>query len=172
MNKSLIVLLKNKFPNHLVVPQGANGADVFGQGAEHVLCIRDGLDLSAEMGCTHLHCAAPIPKDARVHKLLSVDGKDVIGLDDKAAERLESRKKYINDDGHIPSCFDLAAAELGHDPVEARSKKALAPAITSKMGTMFDEKQKPIGQAAPDVAAPAVDPDFEAFKAWKASQSK
>ena len=109
MNKSVIVHLKNKYPDGKVFSSETT-IDVYNASGEHVIAIRkDGNNdwhcKSEEMGLSGRFCLAPIPKDARVHKLHK-DGK--IGLDDLAEERKEKRKAFqCKDSGKIKSMDEL-----------------------------------------------------------------
>ena len=93
--KSLIVHYKNKYPG-AHVQASDNSLDVYDSSGEHVVALRKNgagmlVDASEEFGCPDRHCLAPIPKNARVHKI--IDGK--VSLDDKAAERIEKRKDLL-----------------------------------------------------------------------------
>lgn len=109
MSLSLLVALKNKYPNCLVIPQGENGADVFEPlEGTHLCAVRDGHD-APQFGARDEFSLEPIPKNARVQKLLKdKSGRAYIGFDDKAAERLEKRKELIRD-CKIPSQAELDA---------------------------------------------------------------
>lgn len=92
--KSWIVHYKNKFPGALVVA-GEDYLDVH-FGDEHLIALRkDGsgswVDMSAEYGCSERHDLAPIPRDARVHKV--VDNK--VGLDELHEERKGKLSLYM-----------------------------------------------------------------------------
>lgn len=110
MNRSHYVHLKNKYPNGNVIPS-SDGIDVFDkETGEHLLALRrDGsgsdVDVSADLDLPHRFCLAPIPKDARVHKM---NRDNSIGLDDKSDERLEKRAQFICPvNGYVKSTADL-----------------------------------------------------------------
>lgn len=111
MNKSVFVHLKNKYPDGRVIASG-NSIDVFAADGEHIISIQkdgngDWHDKSAELGLSQRLCMAPIPKDARVHKL-NRDGS--IGLDEKAEERKQARSKFqCQKSGKIKSIAEIDA---------------------------------------------------------------
>lgn len=122
----------NKYPGARIHATDV-ALDVF-LGDRHVVAVRkDGaggmVDVSAELGCRDAHCLAPIPKDARVHKI--VEGK--IAQDELADERRVKGRRFVKD-GKVLSCEEL-----------------------KKHGFQFDEKQRVVAepQAAPQ---PAVQP--------------
>ena len=141
MNKSELVHIKSKYFGFLIVPQH-NGYDVFRKNGEHMLCVRDGVDLSEGLGCPHRRDLAPIPKVARLYKVV---GEKIV-QDELYAQRLEQRKKFVSEDGHVPSCEELAAKAAGLDV--RTSSKAVQGQIRARMGAMFDEKQVEFAQAA------------------------
>jgi len=104
--KSWVVHYKNKYPGGQV--QASESAlDVYDANGDHCVALRkDGsgqfVDKSEEYGAKHAHDLAPIPKDARVFKM--VDGKIV--PDEKAAERKELAKAYVSD-GKVQSCKEI-----------------------------------------------------------------
>lgn len=141
MNKSQLCHLKSKYHGFLVIPQ-ASGVDVFRKNGEHMLCVRDGVDLSPELGCSHRFDLSPIPKVTRLFKVV---GEKIV-QDELHAERLELRKNFVSYDGHVPSCYELAAVAAGLD---ARSEsKAVQGQIRAKMNVMFDDKQVESAKAA------------------------
>lgn len=100
-----------------MVQASDSALDVYDADGEHCVALRkDGsgqfVDKSAELGCRHAHSLEPIPKDARVYKL--VDGKIAL------SEEAEERKKYAKEvmvDGKVPSCF-----ELGKDKFDEKQR--------------------------------------------------
>lgn len=134
MNLAVICHVKSKYVGFLVLPQ-ANGYDVFRKNGEHMVCVRDGQDLSEQLGCAHRHCLSPIPKDARLFKVK--DGKIV--QDELFEQRLEARKKYVSEDGHVPSCEEIAAVKAGLD-FRSPDKKVQAQ-VRAELARTFDSKQ-------------------------------
>lgn len=121
---SYIAHYRNKYPGGQV-QASEHSLDVYDAEGRHVVALRkDGagqwMDKSEEFGCEHAHCLSPIPKDARVHKI--VDGK--LGLDEYAEERMEFSKAFA-EDGRVPSCDEL-----------------------KKDGWRFDEKQRVVQKPA------------------------
>lgn len=123
--KSWYLHYKNKYPGGQV-KLSDSGLDVYSASGEHVICIqKDGSgqmkDMSSEYGLRDRHDLAPIPKDARVHKL--VDGK--IGFDEKSEERKKLASAFVCPEKKdvVLSCADL-----------------------KKHGFEFDEKQKEISK--------------------------
>lgn len=121
--KSLYLHYKNKYPGGSVRSSEAS-LDVYSASGEHVIAMRrDGsgalVDQSEALGLRDRHDLAPIPKDARVFKL--VDGK--IGKSEEAAEREKAREAFLCPEKKdvVLSCADLA-----------------------KHGFKFDDKQKEV----------------------------
>ncbi len=117
--KSWVCHLKNKYPGSRVIAS-ENAIDVFAN-EDHVLALRkngngDWHDESANHGCTDRFCLAPIPRDARVHKVgPMMSGKDKkgeevfvqgISRDDEADERESKRAEFMRD-GKIASMHEL-----------------------------------------------------------------
>lgn len=120
--KSLVLHYKNKYPKGQV-RFSDDSLDVYSASGEHVIAMRKNgasqmVDVSAEYGLRDSHDLAPIPKDARVHKL--VDGK--IGLDEKHEERSKSREEFLcpKHGDRVMSCDEAS----------------------KKHGFSFDEKQR------------------------------
>lgn len=93
--KSWIVHYKNKFPGGQV-QASENAIDVYDVDGDHVIALRKNgagmwADESEALGLSERHDLAPIPKDARVHKV--VDGK--VSFDEKHEERKEARKSLL-----------------------------------------------------------------------------
>lgn len=134
--KSWIVHYKNKYPG-AKVQSSESALDVY-LGDHHVVALRkDGAggwaDHSEEMGCRDRHDLAPIPKDARVHKV--VDGK--VGFDELAEERKQKCRRFVKD-GRVLSCDEL-----------------------KKHGFQFDEKQRVVAEPqakSADVTQPIAQP--------------
>lgn len=131
--KSLLVHYKNKYPGGRV-QQSETSLEVFDKDGEPVVALRKNganqlVDVSEEEGLRDRHDLAPIPKDARIFKV--IDGK--IAEDDKAAERKTKRGKFL--------C--------------ARGAKVLSCAELAKMGFEFDEKQKLMKEPAAAAAEKA-----------------
>jgi hypothetical protein len=134
--KSWKIHYLNKYPGGSVESSESSFRVYDKDGDLRVALVKDGggswADISAEEGLPDRHDLAPIPKEARVHKLVKGvvghdrDGKDVhgevIGLDDKAEERKKSREEFADESGRIMSCAELKA----------------------KKGFDFDEKQRKI----------------------------
>lgn len=125
--KQLAVHYKNKYPGAQVAVYD-DGLDVI-KGDDHKVAIRKNgagqfVCVSAEHGCSDKHDMSPIPKDARLYKV--VDGK--IAKDEKYDERSKMKDAFMDKSGKIKSCEEL-----------------------SKEGWSFDDKQKVI--SAPDKKA-------------------
>lgn len=101
-------------------------------------------DKSEEMGLSGKHDLSPIPKDARVHKI--VDGK--IGRDEEADEREELRNEFERD-GVILSCEEL-----------------------KKEGYAFDEKQRVTRRPSKEDQAESESASDEEVEAPKKKASK
>ncbi len=100
---SWVVHYKNKYPGGKV-QASENAIDVYDVQNNHAVALRKNgagqwVDESEKFGCVDKHCLAPIPKDARVHKV--VDGK--VGLDEKHEERIEKRADLLRGDRKILS---------------------------------------------------------------------
>ena len=117
MNKAWVVHLKNKFPDKKVSAD-ENSVDVYDADGSHYLAVRkDGggswRDVSEELGLPGRFDLAPIPKEARVHKLHK-DGK--IGLDERHEERLAKRDQFkCKESGKIKSIDELQAEGMRFD---------------------------------------------------------
>ena len=105
MYKSAIVHLKNKYPGgHVEATE--NSIDAYDSAGAYVVAIRKNgadqfVDVSKEVGARDTFCLAPIPKEARVHKLHR-DG--TLGLDEKHEERA---KHKLAIDGRVPSILEI-----------------------------------------------------------------
>lgn len=104
--KSWVVHLKNKFPGAKVIAS-ENSIDVY-KGDEHIVAMRkDGsggwVDQSEAQGLSERFCLAPIPKDARIHKVH--EGK--IALDDMHEERAKKGKEFHDENGKVLSIAEL-----------------------------------------------------------------
>lgn len=128
-----VVILKNRYPKGKVISSD-NSLDVY-VGEDHKVALRkDGagmwVDRSEELGCSDKWSLAPIPKDARIHKV--VNGK--VALDPEHKERRGLRGEFMSGD-RILSCEEL-----------------------KEKGYRFDEKQRvekrPDAKAAPKPVAP------------------
>jgi hypothetical protein len=122
---------KNKYPDGRV-QESETGIDVYdAQGGHRVALRKDGSgqwhDRSARFGCIDAHDLAPIPRDARVHKL-SADGKR--GLDEKAADRKSKRSAFVKA-GKVQSCEELSAQGWAFDEKGEVKAKPAAPAPAS-----------------------------------------
>lgn len=107
--KSLLIHYKNKYFKG-EVRQGDDYLDVYDAEGRHCVALRKSgagvmIDQSKELGCEHSHDLSPIPKDARLYKL--VDGK--LMKDDKFEARLKLVEKFM-DDGKVLSCEELEKA--------------------------------------------------------------
>lgn len=103
--KNWVVHYKNKYPGCIVQSSDA-ALDVF-LGEDHLVSIQKNgagqwADQSEGMGLAERHDLSPLPKDARVHKV--VDGK--VGLDERHEERREARAKFM-DGGKVLSIEEL-----------------------------------------------------------------
>lgn len=113
--KSYVVHYKNKYPGAKVI-SSEDALDVFCADDRHRVALRKNgagqfVCVSEEMGCDDSHDLAPIPKNARVHKLYK-DGK--IALSEEHAVRKEVAAKLATD-GKIPSIAECQAAGLSVD---------------------------------------------------------
>lgn len=123
---SYLLHYKNKYPQGQV-RSSESSLDVYDKDGNHAVALRkDGNghlgDQSEVLGCSDRHDLAPIPKDARIFKL--IDGK--ISQDEKAEERMKLKDMFLDKSGaKILSCFEL-----------------------SKAGFEFDEKQRMIKSPA------------------------
>ncbi len=104
--KSWVVHYKNKYPGSKVILTDSS-LDVYDVKGDHVVSMRvNGAGqwtcVSDEMGCKDAHDLAPIPKDARVHKV--VEGK--ISLDEHHEERSKKSQDFCQD-GKVLSCKEL-----------------------------------------------------------------
>lgn len=126
---SLVVHYKNKYPRGNVFAT-ENSLDVYNENGDHVVALRrDGASgsltcQSEALGCVDRHDLAPIPKDARIFKVMK-DGK--IGLDDEAEERKSLSSKMAKD-GRIQS-MDEIANESKKAPSSDASKKGTASSL-------------------------------------------
>lgn len=121
--KSLYLHYKNKYPGGQV-RTSEQALDVYSASGEHVVALRRDwagslVDQSEALGLRDRHDLAPIPKDARVFKL--VEGK--IGKSEEAAEREKLRLDYV---------------------CAVRGDVVLSCADLAKHGHKFDEKQKAV----------------------------
>lgn len=108
---SMRVHYMNKYPGGRV-SSSDSAFDVYDAEGRHCVSLaKNGAgmwaDRSAEYGCAHCHDLAPIPKDARVKKV--VDGKIVD--DEQAADRMEMRKAFVKD-GKIQSCSEIGLSKF------------------------------------------------------------
>ena len=119
--KSYVVHYKNKYPGGSVRADESS-IDVYCKGGKHRVALRKNgagqwVDCSEELGCEDRHCLAPIPKNARVHKLFA-DGK--IGKSEEAAEREPVAAKLadhaVGGAGKVPSIKELEAAKEAFEP--------------------------------------------------------
>jgi len=120
--KSLYLHYKNKYPGGQV-HSTESSLDVYSASGEHVIAMRrDGsgslIDQSESLGLRDRHDLAPIPKDARVHKL--IEGK--IGMSEESEERKKKALGYL--------CPDKKDVILSCDVLQ------------KKHGFKFDEKQR------------------------------
>lgn len=124
--KSWIVHYKNKFPG-CSVNATENSLDVFGADGTHLVSlVKNGagqwVDRSEEMGCAKKHCTAPIPRDARVHKLCKVTGNII--LDEEAGERVKARRAVMNSAGEVRTIAEMQAQGHEFDSKGGLVKKA------------------------------------------------
>lgn len=95
--KSYVAHYRNKYPGGRV-DFSENHLDAYDKDGTLRVALRIGgggvlLDKGDELGASDKHDLAPIPKNARVHKLTK-DGK--ITLDEKAAERKQAVEKLVS----------------------------------------------------------------------------
>jgi hypothetical protein len=127
MNQSLIVALKNRFPGCKVIASDSS-FDVY-DGEEHLVAIRKNgagqfVDQSAEYGCSEVHSLEPIPKDARIFKV--IEGK--IAHDEKASERMDGLKMFMCKKGRkVLSCSELKARGFEFDEKQRITKSPSQP---------------------------------------------
>lgn len=130
--KAWIVHYKNKFPN-CNVSATENSLDVYSADGEHLVSLQKNgagqwVDKSEELGCKAAHCTAPIPREARVHKLCKTTGKVV--LDEEAGNRVKSRLAVMNSAGVVESIGELEKRGFKFDDkgnmVSEPQKKAVA----------------------------------------------
>lgn len=96
MNKAVLCHLKSKYKGFIIIPHADSGVDVFRKDGEHMLCVRNGVDLSEQVGASHRLCLEPIAKEARLFKTkLNEKGVEVIVKDELHNQRLESRKAHV-----------------------------------------------------------------------------
>lgn len=119
--KSLYVHYMNKYPGGRVA-MSESSLDVYCAEGKHRVALRKNgagqwLCNSEEFGCEDSHDLAPIPKDARVHKLFK-DGK--IGKDELHAERAP-KAKALAKNGRV-----LSEDEAGKAPKAPQSESAQA----------------------------------------------
>jgi hypothetical protein len=108
---SYVVHLKNKYPGAHVTSSDT-AIDCYSRDGAHLVALRksgDGrwVDQSKQLGCEDEFCLAPIPKNARVHKLYA-DG--TIGKSEEHIERAKIADKLAASGGRVPSIFELAKA--------------------------------------------------------------
>ncbi|MDE2102144.1 MAG: hypothetical protein KGL39_33165 [Patescibacteria group bacterium] len=128
MNKSWHVHYLNKYPGGHV-RSDESSLDVYAADGTHRVALRKSgqgnwVDRSEEMGLADRHDLAPIPKDARVHKLVPhvrVDKKgrehtvgEKIGLDEEADSRRALREGFMKD-GRVMSCAEIGLAKFDED---------------------------------------------------------
>ncbi len=106
---SYIVHYKNKYPGGQV-QASENAIDVYDVQNNHAVALRKNgagqwVDESEKFGCIDKHCLAPIPKDARVHKVQN----GVVGFDEDSAERISKRSDLIREDRKILSELEYKA---------------------------------------------------------------
>lgn len=106
---SILVHLKNCFPTAVIIATQL-AIDVMVEGVHYLgLRVADGvfIDKSEELGLPGRFSLAPIPKEARVHKLKK-DG--TIGLDEDHKSRMKARAAFMDQDGiRVLSCAELEA---------------------------------------------------------------
>ena len=124
MNHSWRVHYMNKYPGAKVF-ESLSSFDVYSADGVHVVSmLKNGagqwVDVSEELGLEGKHDLAPIPRDARVHKVK--DGK--IGLDEKHQERVKARDDFRDESGKIKSIADLKKEGFEFDSYgDVRSRK-------------------------------------------------
>jgi hypothetical protein len=121
MINNFVVILKNRYPKGKVIASDS-AIDCY-VGSDHKVALRkDGAGQwvcqSAELGCSDVWSLAPIPKDARIHKL--VNGK--VALDPEHEERRKLREEFIHGD-RVLSCEELKAKGYRFDEKQRVEKR-------------------------------------------------
>lgn len=112
MKAILCHLMSLYFSDEYIVRSSGNDIDVHSsKDGELILAIRDGRDLSEEMGARDRFSLSPIPKSCRLYK--EVGGKIV--KDDLFAERKEARKQFLDAHGVAQSMESLKKLGFGFD---------------------------------------------------------
>lgn len=121
MSKSIVVHLKNKYPDCQVYASESS-ISVVRENEEILLLKKDAhgsfVDVSEEYGYSERFDLAPIPKEARLHKL-SKDGK--ICKDELCEERKPIAEAIFRKYGKIPSVDELAKVHKD-EKVDVRNK--------------------------------------------------
>lgn len=125
--KSWKVHYLNKYPGGHCESSGSSFKVYDAKGKLQVALEKggDGMmhDRSEEYGLEGRHDLSPLPKDARVHKV--VEGK--IGRDDLADEREKSREEFMHN-GKVLSCEELAKKGFAFDEKQKVSRRPAAKA--------------------------------------------
>lgn len=98
---------KNKYPG-CSIRESESSFDVYSKSGEHLISVRKNgagqmLDMSEADGLPERHDLAPIPRDARVFKVMG--GK--IAHDDKAKAREKAREEFVRGE-KVASCDELS----------------------------------------------------------------
>ena len=152
---SWVVHYKNKYPGGLVL-YTALALNVYNNKGAHCVCVEkdgngDWHDRSEQYGLKDRHCLAPIPKNARVHKLYAGGG---IGPSEEAKERIEHARSMMVD-GRVPSIAEFKALGAGFD-----EKNNLLGAVKLIEPKPFDQVMQ---EAEAAVVPEVIDASAEAF---------
>lgn len=112
MKSVLCHIMSLYFATQYIVRPSGQDIDVHDSTTgELILALRDGRDLSEELGARDRFSLSPIPKLTRLYK--EVGGKIV--KDDKFEERKEARKQFLNKFGVVRSIEDLKNSGFSFD---------------------------------------------------------
>ena len=131
MDKAKHVHLENKYPEGRVIST-ENSIDAWDKFGNHVVALRRNgcgqmVDESEKHGCKDSFDLAPIPREARVRKVLK-NGN--LGDDELAGERRKLRKKYLCAAGRkVLSCEELEAKGFRFDKADGSTKQEPAAQI-------------------------------------------
>ncbi len=111
--KSWKVHYENKYPGGKVLYLGEGNLDVYCSDGDHRVAIRNGVCVSAELGCVDVHDLSPIPRNARFRKLFK-DGR--IGDAEECASRRKIAEQLADSrtggSGKVPSIEELIKSGL------------------------------------------------------------
>lgn len=122
--KSLAVHYKNKYPNGKIF-ESETSLDVYNASGDHCVSMEKNgagqwVDRSEAKGCLHKHDLAPIPKDARLYKVV---GGSVV-KDEKYAERSKKYSEFLDvSSDKIMSCEELETEGFEFDEKQVAKKR-------------------------------------------------